>query len=100
MHLESRLISRELKGRTRTATFTEAPAISVELVGSSAAAVAPERTESPVAGKEKHKLGAMFKEAVKGCLAVPFSTPSNPLPPSDHVVTNQQDPELGAGSYR
>lgn len=28
MHLDSRLISRELKGRTRTATFTEAPAIS------------------------------------------------------------------------
>lgn len=27
MHLDSRLISRELKGRTRTATFTEAPAM-------------------------------------------------------------------------
>lgn len=35
MHLESRLISRELKGRTRTATFTEAPAISAALVGHS-----------------------------------------------------------------
>lgn len=33
MHLESRLISRELKGRTRTATFTEAPAIAPALVG-------------------------------------------------------------------
>lgn len=32
MHLESRLISRELKGRTRTATFTEAPAISAAFV--------------------------------------------------------------------
>lgn len=27
MHLDSRLISRELKGRTRTATFTDAPAM-------------------------------------------------------------------------
>lgn len=27
MHLDSRLISRELKGLTRTATFTEAPAM-------------------------------------------------------------------------
>lgn len=27
MHLDSRLISRELKGRTRTATLTDAPAI-------------------------------------------------------------------------
>lgn len=35
MHLESRLISRELKGRTRTATFTEAPAISATFVGHS-----------------------------------------------------------------
>lgn len=35
MHLESRLISRELKGRTRTATFTEAPAISAASVGHS-----------------------------------------------------------------
>lgn len=33
MHLESRLISRELKGRTRTATFTEAPAIVPAFVG-------------------------------------------------------------------
>lgn len=32
MHLESRLVSRELKGRTRTATFTEAPAISAAFV--------------------------------------------------------------------
>lgn len=93
MHLESRLISRELKGRTRTATFTEAPAISVELVGNPAATVAPERAESPVAGKGKHKLGAVFKEA--------WLSPS-PLPPTslnDHVMANQQDPELGAGSY-
>lgn len=35
MHLESRLISRELKGRTRTATFTEAPAISATFVSHS-----------------------------------------------------------------
>lgn len=33
MHLDSRLISRELKGRTRTATFTEAPAISAPMGG-------------------------------------------------------------------
>lgn len=69
MHLESRLISRELKGRTRTATFTEAPAISVEFVGNSAAAVAPERAESPGMG-ERCNLGAVFKEAVQGYLAV------------------------------
>lgn len=35
IHLDSRLISRELKGRTRTATFTEAPAISAASVGHS-----------------------------------------------------------------
>lgn len=35
MHLDSRLISRELKGRTRTATFTEAPAISAAFIGHS-----------------------------------------------------------------
>lgn len=70
MHLESRLISRELKGRTRTATFTEAPAISVEFVGNSAAAVAPERAESPGMGR-RHKLGTVFTGAVQGYLAAP-----------------------------
>lgn len=43
MHLESRLISRELKGRTRTATFTEAPAISPASVGHSQQRQKPQR---------------------------------------------------------
>lgn len=51
MHLESRLISRELKGRTRTATFTEAPAISAAVGGHSEQQREPRRARETPWGK-------------------------------------------------
>lgn len=39
MHLDSRLISRELKGRTRTATLTDAPAMAPAGMGAANKAV-------------------------------------------------------------
>ena len=70
MHLDSRLISRELKGRTRTATFTEAPAISAAPAGHSWQRWEPRRAGETPGGKGRCELETVPRKVQQVFLAM------------------------------